>query len=191
MSNASSLTPGNLGIENKKLGMLFFIVSEIMFFTGLAGAYLVLRHSAASWPAAASLLDRSQHLFNAAILMTSCAAIAASSYQFKKNREGAGLTLLLITLFAGLFFIALQLAEYRELLLVKSVPPSKSVLAASYYVLSGFHVLHVFAGVIWMAFAAGRGRDRISVPGLQAFSFYWYFVAFIAFSNFALLFLTA
>lgn len=177
-------------LQNRNLGMLFFLASEIMFFTGIAGAYIVTRHAAAEWPAAASLLNRSQHLFNASILVTSCAAIAAAVFQFRKSRAGAGFTLLFITLFAGLFSAGLQLVEYRELILVKKILPSTDTFSAFYYILTGLHALHVFAGTLWLSYQAGRGQENISVSALETFSLYWYFVAFIAASVFVLVFLT-
>ena len=38
------------GIPHDKLGMWVFLCSEVMFFTGLIGAYVVLRSGAANWP---------------------------------------------------------------------------------------------------------------------------------------------
>src|SRR3989338_4257563 len=38
------------GIPHGKLGMWLFLASEVMFFTGLLGAYIVLRFSNPSWP---------------------------------------------------------------------------------------------------------------------------------------------
>ena len=38
------------GIPHGKLGMWLFLASEVMFFTGLLGAYIVLRFSHPSWP---------------------------------------------------------------------------------------------------------------------------------------------
>ena len=55
MSNAHAMTASAsvetaTGVPNGKLGMWVFLASEVMFFTGLIGAYTVLRMSNPAWP---------------------------------------------------------------------------------------------------------------------------------------------
>ena len=38
------------GIPHDKMGMWVFLCSEVMFFTGLIGAYIVLRFARPFWP---------------------------------------------------------------------------------------------------------------------------------------------
>ena len=38
------------GIPHDKMGMWVFLCSEVMFFTGLIGAYIVLRFASPMWP---------------------------------------------------------------------------------------------------------------------------------------------
>ncbi len=54
MSHAAPSSYENIGIENRKLGMWLFLSSEVMFFTGLIGAYIVIREATGQWPVAPS-----------------------------------------------------------------------------------------------------------------------------------------
>ena len=50
IASGHSRAPTATGIPTGKLGMWVFLASEVMFFTGLIGAYLVLRMSHPHWP---------------------------------------------------------------------------------------------------------------------------------------------
>ena len=47
------------GVNNAKLGIWLFLASEVMFFTGLIVAYLVIRINSPSWPNIPDILNSS------------------------------------------------------------------------------------------------------------------------------------
>ncbi len=84
----------------------------------------------------------------------------------------AGLTLAL-----GALFLANQIREF----FVLDFAPSSNSYGSMYYLMTGFHALHVFGGL-----AAHRGRDRdhhrrrerssAGRPAVESVSYYWHFV---------------
>lgn len=158
---------GNLGLENKKVGMLVFLFSEIMFFTGFLGAYTVLRHTAKTWPAASTLLNFPLGIFSTCCLVLS-SFIFALNLKNKKNKEKWFPVLIL-----GILFFGAQFWEYLRLWTEKNIRFSDSLFGAFFYVLTVLHGLHVFVGVLLLVWAmrAFKTAEKFETLGL-----YWYFV---------------
>ncbi len=152
--NVSPAT-GNFGIENRKIGMLLFIVSEVMFFTGFAGAYMVLRKTAVQWPAAADYLNLPSMAAGILILFV-------SAFFARKGKYPAAAL-------AAVLFLAAQAWVCYNLVTVKNLHPSSNLWAAFFFTLTGLHALHVLGGLAWMAL------PRKPSP----LGYYYYFVAFL------------
>ena len=57
-AEAARFEPTSFAVNDKKLGMWVFLASEVMFFTGLIGSYIILRWGASqSWPAPGEVLN--------------------------------------------------------------------------------------------------------------------------------------
>src|SRR5438445_7058167 len=63
--------PSATGIPHDKMGMWVFLCSEVMFFTGLIGSYIVLRFATPLWPPPASVLNIPLTAMNTFILICS------------------------------------------------------------------------------------------------------------------------
>ena len=164
---------GNLGLENKKVGMLGFVASEIMFFTGLLGAYTVLRHTAKNWPAVSGLLDFRLGVLNTGLLFLSSLVFIFSLKQIRQEKTGfvkAGWPVVLVL---GVLFLGVQFLEYRELWTVKNIHLSSSLFGACFYVLTALHGLHLLAGIVCLVWfwAASKPAGTFEALGL-----YWHFV---------------
>src|ERR1043166_8053259 len=88
-----------IGLPNKKMGMWVFLCSEVMFFTGLIGSYIVLRFATPLWPPPASVLNIPLTAMNTFILICSSvtmvqALAAASRGDSRKMKLFLCLTLL-------------------------------------------------------------------------------------------------
>lgn len=171
------------------LGMWAFIATEVLFFGVLFAAYVVCR-----WRAPSDFLDGSAHLDFAmgtaetAILLTSgcLSAIALRQIQLDRARQSA--VLLAIASMLGVLFLILHGMEYHDEFKEGLIPGIRytetgpeargmEIFFSLYYVITGFHSLHVLIGVVLllvMAVRAWRGAfsstyyTPIEVSGL-----YW------------------
>ncbi len=180
------------GIPSAKLAMWLFLASEVMFFTGLIGAYIVLRAGFSAWPHPGEELSIPIAAFNTFILLSSSMTMAlgvAAVHQSDvlKLRLFLGLTILL-----GLGFLGVKAYEY-SLKFSHGHFPGTGLFWDCYFTLTGFHGLHVLAGVLanlWIlaltfggAFLKRRGH-MVEISGL-----YWHFVDLVWIFLFPLLYL--
>ena len=144
------------------LGMTLFVSSEVMFFGALFAAYFTLRGNAEAWPPAGSI-EASLVLPS---LLTVC--LLASSVTVHAGRLKATIAL-------GLLFLAGQAWEYSELAR-EGFSASSDVFATLFFTLTGFHGLHVAAGLVMLTTVFLR-RERYGEGGpAEAVSYYWHFV---------------
>ena len=168
------------GIPSAKLGMWVFLASEVMFFSGLIGAYLVLRLGAPSWPVPGAILNVPLTAFNTFLLICSSVtmvlAYAAIHY---RGDQRALRTYLAATTAIGALFLSIQVFEYRKLI-HHGLTISGSLFGNCFFTLTGFHGAHVFGGVVTMlvmTIQACRGRfSQERHLAVEAAGLYWHFV---------------
>ncbi len=164
-------------VDPSYLGMLLFIISEIMVFGAFFTAYFFIRIvQGDEWPASGTELPKLVAGVNTAILLSSSVTMHWALESAKKgNRFGlqAGI---LTTFLLGLTFLFIQINEYAHI----GFAPSDSAQASVFYGLTGLHGAHVFIGLTLLLFVnirAFRGHFTaedhrgIEVPGI-----YWHFV---------------
>src|SRR3989338_1000004 len=76
--STQTVAPTATGIPSGKLGMWVFLASEVMFFTGLIGAYIVLRAGHPSWPGSEGHLSVPIGTMNTLFLIGSSVTIVLS-----------------------------------------------------------------------------------------------------------------
>src|SRR5947199_7964676 len=132
------------GVEPPVLGMLLFIISEVMIFGAFFTAYFFIRvvtHD--PWPAPGTTIPAASTGVNTAILLVSSLTIHWALVSIKKgNRFGlkAGMVL---TFCLGLTFLFLQVNEYVHL----GWAPHDTARPTISYSLTGPHRAHVFIGL--------------------------------------------
>jgi heme/copper-type cytochrome/quinol oxidase subunit 3 len=178
------------GIPTGKLGMWVFLVSEIMFFTGLIGSYIVLRLGAPSWPNSQELLNIGLLATNTVVLISSSLTMALSLDAIKRGSQTRLRLFLLLTALLGSTFLAIKVYDYLHMW-HRGLTIASSLFGSCYYMLTGFHALHVLSGVILLLSlfaAASRGMfseanyGRIEYSGL-----YWHFIDIVWVILFAIL----
>ena len=184
---------GRLGIETHKLGMWIFLASEVMFFTGLIGAYIVLRMSQPSWPDPSKTLNIPVTALNTFILICSSATLVKGLMSAKQgNTEGMQVGLFL-TVLLGSVFVSIQVVEYRELIFHRHFTPQTSIFGSCFFTLTGFHGMHVFIGVLCLLFVflkALRGKyTPEEYRGIEVTGLYWHFVDLVWIILFTILYL--
>jgi cytochrome c oxidase subunit III len=161
----------------RALGMWLFLGSEVMFFTAFFGAYIVIR--SASPGSVAMPLERMYGALNTIVLITSSLTMAlAVLYSKKADRVRTGRYLALTFLLACVFLV-IKGIEYTHHFEDGNFP-SHDVFFGFYFLLTGFHGLHVLGGMVTIGILWWRNRrgdfneyynDPIEIAGL-----YWHFV---------------
>ncbi len=106
-----------LPIPNGKLCLWLFLSTEIMFFAGLIGTYIVLRFGAptGTWPLPADVhLVEAIGAFNTFVLICSSASIVLALEAAKKNKAALAKVWLLLTLVLGSVFLGIKMYEYSS-----------------------------------------------------------------------------
>lgn len=172
------------GIGHKKLGMWLFILSDSLTFAALLLSYAYLRAASEVWPAPFSLLPEVlfSTLMTLCLLASSLTMVRAVSASLQGNRTSM-VKWMAITIAAGLLFIGLHLIEWSRLigegLRPFRIPATwgenaSPLFGATFFTITGFHLLHVLSGVIYLSVTAARRtatREDIKICGM-----YWQFV---------------
>lgn len=174
-----TLTP-EFHVERRGLrafGMWLFLGSEIMFFTAFFGAYIVVRSAAVE--SVTHALDKNLGALNTLVLITSSLTMAlAVAFSKKGDRKNTGLWLAL-TFLLGCAFMVVKSIEYGHHF-AHGIYPASDIFHGFYYLLTGFHGVHVLGGMIAIGALWWRNRkgdfdehfnDPIEITGL-----YWHFV---------------
>jgi heme/copper-type cytochrome/quinol oxidase subunit 3 len=156
------------------------IVAELMFFTGLIGAYVVLRGSAGTWPPPDQpRLPLAVTWVNTFVLFMSCWTMYRAWCAHRDKDPVRLYRSLVETTLLGSAFLAIQGTEWVRLV-HHGLTVSTSLYGATFYTLIGTHGLHVLAAVIWLVVVVARFHgDRFSLKraaGTDLCALYWYFV---------------
>jgi cytochrome c oxidase subunit 3 len=107
-------SPG-LPLPNAKLAMWLFLATEIMFFSGLIGAYIVQRFGSPVWPT-----PKDMHLvtmlgaINTFVLIVSSVTVVLALQELQKNNLKASVNYILVTFLLGLVFLGIKAYEYND-----------------------------------------------------------------------------
>ena len=174
-----------------KIGMWWFLASEIMVFGGLMGSYILSRIAAGGWVAERAHVNTRLAVINTIILLTSSLTIVEAHAAVDKQQRARTRNFLLATVLLGCMFLCVKGFEYsREI--EHGFTPASGLFWSFYYTMTGLHGLHVLAGIIInlsLAIAVGgRGwttiQHRVEYAGL-----YWHFVDLVWIFLFPLLYL--
>jgi cytochrome c oxidase subunit 3 len=164
-------------VDPQVLGMLLFIISEVMVFGAFFTAYFFIRVvNGDTWPAKGDELPKLVAGFNTAILLSSSLTMHWTVVAAKANNRFAMKAGIFTTFLLGLSFLFIQVNEYVHV----GFAPSSSAQASIFYGLTGLHGAHVFIGLLLLFIVMVRifrghfspeHHDGIEVPGI-----YWHFV---------------
>ena len=172
--------PANVSsrVEAQVLGMLLFIISEVMLFGAFFTAYFFIRvvNEAGWFPIDGKDLPVAIAGVNSAILLSSSLTMHWALEGARRGNRRAMQVGLLTTLALGLTFLSVQINEYVHI----GFAPHDNAQGTIFYGLTGLHGAHVFIGLtllVMVTVRAFRGHfspehhHGVEVPGI-----YWHFV---------------
>jgi cytochrome c oxidase subunit III len=164
-------------VEAPVLGMLLFIVSEVMIFGAFFTAYFFIRIAQGEpWPDPGTKLPVAVAGVNTAILVSSSFTIHWAQSAIKRGNHFGLKAGILTTLLLGSTFLFIQINEYANI----GFAPQDHAQATIFYALTGLHGAHVFVGLTLLLFVTIRSfrghyspehHRGVEVPGI-----YWHFV---------------
>ncbi len=170
------------GISNPILGMLLFIASEVMFFSGLFAAYFSTRAANKPWPPtefAHTLNPLSLILVATVILIASSFTCQFAIWAIRRGDRRGFLRNISVTFVLGVIFLILQAYDYT-VLGAEGMSLGSGPFGTTYFTLTGFHGAHVFGGVLMLGVVLYRGMSgqfsEKHHDAVEAASLYWHFV---------------
>jgi cytochrome c oxidase subunit III len=167
-------------IDRQTLGILLFIVSEIMLFGAFFASYFFIRVVAnqGAWPPEPYELPVAVAGVNTAILISSSFTIHLALEGAKRGNRMAMQLGLTATWLLGATFLFIQINEYVHI----GFSARDGAFGSIFYGLTGLHGAHVFVGLLLLTFAniraykghfgtAAKDHLGVEVPGI-----YWHFV---------------
>jgi cytochrome c oxidase subunit III len=183
-SEAILSPPALAEMQRSTWGMWAFLASDAMTFAALLTSAALLRAQSQDWPSAATVFNLWTAIAMTILLLVSSGLIVTALSGIKRNDYARFKNFLLGTILCGTTFVVLQGLEWHKLLAqgmtLTQNPWGAGLFGATFYVLTGFHGLHVLVGVIYLTAILLRGwrghyhaehYAAVEIAGL-----YWHFV---------------
>ena len=167
------------GLDNRKLGMWAFLGSECLFFGALISTYLLYRGRSVVGPYPEDVYDIPFTSVSSFVLLMSSLTMVLALNAIQREDHRRLRAWLLATALLGLTFLGGQVYEFT-VFVKEGLTITQNVFGSSFFVLTGFHGVHVTVGVIMLLGLYGMslaGRlpaakaERVELIGL-----YWHFV---------------
>ena len=168
-------------IDRQTLGILLFIVSEVMLFGAFFASYFFLRvvaNEGGPWPPEPFELPVAVAGMNTAILVSSSFTMHWALESIRSNNKRGLRMGLVTTLLLGMTFLFIQLNEYVHI----GFSIRDDSFGTIFYSLTGLHGAHVFVGLCLLSIATLRafrghyGPDAKDHLGVEVPGIYWHFV---------------
>jgi cytochrome c oxidase subunit III len=162
---------------SSQFGFIVFLLSESVIFLSFFAGYIIYKTTTVDWyPAGVSGLEVDAPRFNTIVLVSSSFVIyVAERYLHDKKLWGFRL-FLLATMAMGSYFLYGQAVEWQSL----TFGFTSGLFGGTFYLLTGFHGLHVLTGILLQTIMLGRsfipGNYDNGIFGVEATSLFWHFV---------------
>ena len=181
------LTPESWG----KLGMWVFLAGDAVGFGTLLAGYGVMRATSADWPSPYEVLGINLTAAMTFLLICSSVTMVKSLEWLGKGDRTRAIQYLFWTALGGAIFVSLQAYEWTHLihsgLHINGIPclelakgQGATLFGTSFFLITGFHGLHVTGGVIYLLsmirYVANRPDPAASYNAVEIVGLYWHFV---------------
>jgi cytochrome c oxidase subunit 3 len=158
------------------VGVVVWLASEVMFFSGLFAAYFTLRASTSPWPPDGVELATVRTGIATLVLVLSSFTMHGAVRAGERGDRPRVIQWLSLTGFLGLLFLGNLVWEYAE----APFRISSHAYGSMFFLMTGFHGLHVIGGIFFMfaviAMIAGPDSRAPVDSTVQVCGYYWHFV---------------
>jgi heme/copper-type cytochrome/quinol oxidase subunit 3 len=176
----SPVTPESWG----KLGMWIFLAGDAVGFGTLLAGYGAMRATSADWPDPFTYLGINLTAAMTFLLICSSVTMVKALEWLGRGDRDRAVRFLLLTALGGAIFVGLQAYEWTHLihtgLHIDGNPWGAALFGTSFFIITGFHGLHVTAGVIYLLAMVGVVKRRTdpaaSYNMVEIAGLYWHFV---------------
>ncbi len=163
--------------DSKMFGFIVFLLSETFIFLGFFTGYVVYKTRTPDWlPIGVSGLEIKDPAINTVVLVSSSFVIYLAERALARGDLMKFRQFLLLTIAMGTYFLVGQAIEWSHL----SFGFTTGIFGGMFYLLTGFHGLHVLTGILLQIIVFGRsfipGNYDTSHFGINATSLFWHFV---------------
>ncbi|MBI4908343.1 MAG: cytochrome c oxidase subunit 3 [Acidobacteria bacterium] len=182
-------------IGAKPLGMWLFVVSDALTFATMLVVYTYCRLSNTAWPAPFGWQSILQATVMTFVLLTSSLTMALAVQAMRVGARGKAVRLVGATMALGAGFVVLHAREWLHLIRVEHItiasnPWGLPLFGATFFGLTGLHMLHVSVGVVYLGVVAlGVARGRFDAEDVETSGLYWHFVDLVWMFIFPLVYL--
>lgn len=172
--------------------MWVFLAGDAMSFGTLLAGYAIIRGVSANWPIPANVLGIAVTAFMTFLLICSSLTMVKALEAAKHGDQGRLVRFLSLTIFGGLFFLGLQVFEWTHLIgeglsitgmsghFAEQFPNSAPLFGATFFVITGFHGMHVTGGVIYLSCILVQSKKGVysadNYNAVEIVGLYWHFV---------------
>ena len=184
----------SMGLPHNKLAFWTFLGSDCMFFGSLILTYMSYRGFSLQGPFPHTVWlkeDGTQvaPIFNilltsgsAFVLLMSSVAMVIALNGFQTNNRMRARVFLFVTAVLGLLFLGFQSYEFTHFY-HQGLTLQQNLFGATFFVLTGFHGMHVFSGVVYLTtilIRATLGKYTAHENNeIEIVALYWHFVDLI------------
>ena len=160
-----------------QVGVIVWLSSELMFFSGLLAAYFSLRSATHPWPPKGDVLDVPPVLVATILLVLSSFTMQFGVYKAVRGSKWGFIGWTAMTFVLGALFEGMQISDYMN----RPFSISHDAYGSAFYTLTGFHFLHVAGGLVAMVIVGIRVLrtprfGHRTMPAIEFLSYYWHFV---------------
>ena len=172
------------------VGTTVWLASELMFFAGLFASYFTIRAAATTWPGPDVKLSTVRDFGFTLVLVASSFTMQWAVHQLGQGKRTTAMRWIVATIVLGALFLANQAIEWTQ------VPfhASTSAYGSLFFIMTGFHGLHVLFGLLAMVglllrLGTGGDSDVGAEPVAEVITYYWHFVDIVWVGLYSCLFL--
>ncbi len=164
--------------DHRMFGIILFLIAEGMIFFGLFAAYVIYKTTTPIWPPEGTPeLELLLPSINSVILISSSFVMHMGQKAIKQNDTVGLQRWFVLTMIMGVIFLVGQGYEYTH----TGFGLTTNLFTSCFYVLTGFHGLHVTLGVLFILAVLWRSRQPGHYSseahfGVEAAEIYWHFV---------------
>ncbi|MFK0735215.1 MAG: heme-copper oxidase subunit III [Gloeotrichia echinulata GP01] len=175
---------------NKMFGFIVFLLSESVIFLSFFAGYIIYKTTTVNWlPVGVSGLEVKEPAINTVVLVASSFVIYLAEKELHRHNLVKFRLYLLATMAMGSYFLMGQAIEWKGL----EFGFTSGVFGGMFYLLTGFHGLHVFTGILLqLIILVNSFIPKIHNSGhfgVNATSLFWHFVDVIWIILFVLIYI--